>query len=297
MATATRERICRAKGCDRPVYYGGFCRRCAERNRKHGSPHVVGSNALPPGTRRVLRKSGYYRIKAPNHPLAGWGTAPGWVLEQRKVLFDKLGPGSHPCEHCGRRLEWGAKGPRELCVDHVNGVTADNRAENLRAVCRSCNPKHRAPRVCQLLNCGVSLEGERRGKRYCCRSHATMGRAGKTLKVPGACRYCDAELDSPRKKFCSECCRRKAWQERVELGNVAEQPRGLRRARSDGSLHALVDASGPGSAGNVNGDPTHHATQESDLCDCDRCVPVEKGSGWICESTGEPVEAPFEVPA
>ena len=77
------------------------------------------------------RGDGYKRVSARGHPLAG---RDGRVLEHRLVLYDRLGPGPHPCARCGRSLEW-----RQLDVDHVNADPSDNRPENLQPCCAKCN--------------------------------------------------------------------------------------------------------------------------------------------------------------
>ncbi len=78
---------------------------------------------------------GYIRIKAPDHPLA----LVGWVREHRLVLFDVLGPGAHACHRCGELVEWG----RDLEVDHLDRDRQNNRVENLRVACRTCQNQNR----------------------------------------------------------------------------------------------------------------------------------------------------------
>lgn len=77
------------------------------------------------------RGDGYRRVYAPRHPLAA---KDGRVLEHRKVLYDQLGPGPHPCARCGRSLEW-----TQIDVDHINADPSDNRPENLQVCCAKCN--------------------------------------------------------------------------------------------------------------------------------------------------------------
>jgi hypothetical protein len=173
-SAAVLERTCDVDGCDRPVYYRGFCPMHAERNRKHGSPFIVGSRALPPGTRRFDRGLGYQRVKVDSdHPLAWEG---GWVHTHRWVLYEKIGPGSHTCHWCGCELEWGGTGRRALVADHVDGVKLNNDPTNLVASCRPCNLTRETPRVCQLLGCNASLEGMRRGRKGGARKAGAMKR-------------------------------------------------------------------------------------------------------------------------
>lgn len=81
-------------------------------------------------------------IRQPDHPLA---SDHGKVLEYRAVLYDKIGPGEHPCHWCGTLVRWqrGGKGRGhrrgELAVDHLDGDTRNNASENLVPACNRCN--------------------------------------------------------------------------------------------------------------------------------------------------------------
>lgn len=78
----------------------------------------------------------------PGHPLAGKG---GLLAEARAVLFDRLGPGPHPCHWCGKLVDWrvGKRGngnhPDALVADHVNSDGLDDSPENIVGACGTCN--------------------------------------------------------------------------------------------------------------------------------------------------------------
>ena len=74
----------------------------------------------------------------------GHSVARGSRLEEhRKVLFDKIGPGTHPCHWrdvygCGKNsLEWGSISG--ICADHLDGDKRNNHPDNLVPSCNSCN--------------------------------------------------------------------------------------------------------------------------------------------------------------
>lgn len=77
---------------------------------------------------------------APDHPLAGKG---GFVGEARAILYERIGPGPHPCNWCGKMVDW-AKGergnkPNRLVADHLNSDPLDDSASNLVPACGRCN--------------------------------------------------------------------------------------------------------------------------------------------------------------
>lgn len=75
------------------------------------------------------------------HPLAmKWG----YVLEHRFVLYESIGPGSHPCHWCKATVSWGAPGTGNrskgvLVVDHMDGDKLNNDIGNLVPSCNGCN--------------------------------------------------------------------------------------------------------------------------------------------------------------
>jgi hypothetical protein len=57
-----------------------------------------------------------------------------YVYEHRLVLFEAFGEGPFHCYICNAGLDWDT-----LTVDHLNDVRDDNRIENLKPACDSCN--------------------------------------------------------------------------------------------------------------------------------------------------------------
>lgn len=77
-----------------------------------------------------------------SHPLA---MPDGRVAVHRKVLYGKIGPGTHPCNWCQRPVTWTlrtrSEGGREadLMADHLDGNCRNNRPANLVPSCSFCN--------------------------------------------------------------------------------------------------------------------------------------------------------------
>jgi hypothetical protein len=80
----------------------------------------------------------YRSVTANGHPLAGKSRV---MLLHRKLLFDRIGPGSHPCHWCGEPVEWRVGRPTigSLVVDHVDHDKLNNAPENLVPSCNPCN--------------------------------------------------------------------------------------------------------------------------------------------------------------
>lgn len=82
----------------------------------------------------VCEDGGYIALTMQyDHPL----TVRGKLLEHRKVLYDKIGPGPHPCHWCGVMLEWG--GRDGIIADHLDNDTQNNDPANLVPSCNHCN--------------------------------------------------------------------------------------------------------------------------------------------------------------
>jgi hypothetical protein len=90
--------------------------------------------------------SGYKRVRVRGHPLAG---ADGVVAEHRVVLYERVGPGLHPCHWCGALLEWRVDRNRvgQIIADHLDGDIHNNDPENLVPACHSCNALREHPKI------------------------------------------------------------------------------------------------------------------------------------------------------
>lgn len=102
--------------------------------------------ASGPHGNRVEKTAGGSRLKrAAGHPLA---PPSGTVAVCRLVLYEMIGPGSHPCHWCGNLVTWmPGKGvaPDALIADHLDWDQSNDSPENLVPSCNACNA-HRTPR-------------------------------------------------------------------------------------------------------------------------------------------------------
>jgi ribosomal protein S27AE len=97
------------------------------------------------------------------------------------------------CELCGQGDVWRGA-PMSLILDHVNGISTDNRLENLRIVCPNCAATFdthcaRSRRIVRseqnCLRCGASFLPKTASQRYCSRDCGTRwDRSG--IPRPGA---------------------------------------------------------------------------------------------------------------
>lgn len=87
--------------------------------------------------RRWVASNGYEQGFLRGHPTAD---ARGRIYTHRRVLFDAIGDGSHPCNWCGKLVTWFTRDWfSELVSDHINRDKLDNRLENLVPSCNRCN--------------------------------------------------------------------------------------------------------------------------------------------------------------
>jgi hypothetical protein len=139
LATLTPTRgvfvACAADGCERRGGARGLCKTHYSRWAVTGDP--LGLRRAPNGAGWISH--GYRVLSAPGHPLA---TQLGRVFEHRKVLFDKIGPGEHPCHWCAKTVSWDRRenaGESTLIADHLDSDTLHNDPSNLVPSCWKCN--------------------------------------------------------------------------------------------------------------------------------------------------------------
>lgn len=131
-------------------------------------------------------------IYEPSHPLAGKN---GYLPIYRFLLYNKIGPGWHPCNWCGKKIRWiiniRRTGGFTLIVDHVDNNPKNNHISNLVPSCQSCNTKRgMGERIVKNNECFIE------------RSNGTRLRA--TLKT---CRTCKREFKISISALATGCRR------------------------------------------------------------------------------------------
>ena len=130
---------CTVDGCSERPIARGLCSMHYQRLRLYGDPGPAERKRRANGT-GCLQQDGYITVYDPAHPLARAST--GSVLWHRRELYDRIGPGEHPCFYCGRTLRWDVtihEGPDALTVDHLDWNRENNDPENLVPSCNACN--------------------------------------------------------------------------------------------------------------------------------------------------------------
>jgi len=158
-------------------------------------------NAAGRGPLKAVTKVQRQRY-VPDHPIA---PPSGVVAISRLVLYDKLGPGGHPCHWCGRTVTWRAAGglaaPNNLLADHLDWDNSNNHPDNIVASCNTCNA-HRT----------------RRGNRRLLGEEelTVMWSGTKTRAIERTCEACGKVFLIPpsamrggRGRFCSRSCARR----------------------------------------------------------------------------------------
>lgn len=118
------------------------CKACGVQFQPYSGSNVYCSQACRPekrgrGPSRPVSVKSYRWVSAPHHPLAD---KRGRVAEHRWLLFERIGPGEHPCHWCGDLVCWmQGMAPAALIADHVDGDSRNNDPANIVESCVRCN--------------------------------------------------------------------------------------------------------------------------------------------------------------
>jgi hypothetical protein len=140
-----------------------------------------------------MARSPYRYVRRKDHPLT-FGNTTRWIPEHRLILWEKIGPGTHPCHWCGTSVTWlpgGRTAKGCLVTDHVDRNQKNNEPDNLVPSCQGCNIRRgKGDRFDDGLF--VMIEGKRAvaTPRVCLTCDEPFLIATKYLKKANAGRYC-----------------------------------------------------------------------------------------------------------
>ncbi len=151
---------------------------------------------------RHLKDGVKHRLRrAAGHPLA---PPSGIVAISRLALYDRIGPGTHPCHWCSTPVTWivgtGVRDQRALLADHLDHDATNDEPDNLVAACNACNAHRRRTGDTNI----------RPGDPVVIRADGKPVRA-----IERSCEYCGAaflaaasQVKSGKGRFCSRSCAR-----------------------------------------------------------------------------------------
>lgn len=160
--------------------------------------------ASPRSGQRVTTTKGSRVLRMPDHPIA---PPSGLIALCRVVLYEKIGPGPHPCEWCGLAIRWtpGKRPTRgSIVADHLDWNVHNNVPENLVASCLVCNSHRVRDHDRRLIRSDEVFLIDARGER-----HRAMEQACEECAAPFLARLTWVKAGrNPR--FCSLPCANRA---------------------------------------------------------------------------------------
>lgn len=195
-------RQCAVSDCTKPTRGRMYCSMHSTRLSRYGSLELP---QRPEPSR--LNANGYRVIQATGHPVAHRS---GTAFEHRVVLYDAIGPGSHPCNWCGKQVSWGS----DLQTDHVDHDPQNNAPDNLVPSCGPCNVRRNSRWANKPTRCSYGHEFTventyiipTTGARQC-RTCSRGRKAAYKKRNVGACHGCGRRyaMRGPSNSYCVDC--------------------------------------------------------------------------------------------